>query len=190
MLSTIRQVTREVDKMDTTEFAQHREKEALVLKLIINSLDEKVEFSAQMAAVSLLGYPSWHCSHMFAVVHPWSTVTTIHTLFSGMLEDGGGESTSDDEGHANLQKICVDAPSISSSGSDVVNDDLLATSNVDMQQTSQTPTHPPPDDNGTGSSEDDQEDNNTLVEHLNSLTMDVAQSDADATCRAYLYTVG
>ena len=158
VLSTIRQVTREVDKMDTTEFAQPGEKEALMLKRIINSLDKKVEFSAQMAAVSLLGYPSWHCSHKFAVVHPWSTVATIPTLFSGMLEDGGGESTSDDEHHADMHNICVDAPSISSSGSDVVDDDPLATSNVDMQQASQTPTHPPPNDNGTGSSEDEQED--------------------------------
>ena len=74
--------------------------------------------------------------------------------------------------------------------SDVVDNDPLATSNVDMQQASQTPTHPPPNDNGTGSSEDDQENSNTLVEKLNSLTMDVVQSDADATCRAYLYTVG
>ena len=190
VLSTICQVTREVDKMDTEQFAQPGEKEALLLKRIINSLDKKVEFSAQMAVVSLLGYPSWHCSHKFAVVHPWSTVTAIPTLFSGMLEDGGGESTSDDEGHANLQNICVHAPSFLSSVSDVVDDDPLATSHVDMQQASQTPTHPPPNDNGTGSSEDDQDDNNTLVEHPNSLTMDVAQSDADATCRAYLYTVG
>ena len=190
VLSTIRQVTCEVDKMDTTEFAQPGEKEAMLLKHIINSLDTKVEFSAQMAAVSLLGYPSWHCSHKFAVVHPWSTVTTIPTLFSGMWEDGGRKSTSDDKGHANVQNICVDASSISSTGSDVVDDDPLATSNVDMQHASQTPTHPPPNDNGTGSSEDDQADNNTLVEQLNSLTMDVAQSDADATCRAYLYTVG
>ena len=190
VLSTIRQVTREVDKMDTTEFAQPGEKEALLLKRIINPLDKKVEFSAQMAAVSLLGYPSWHCSHKFAVVHPWSTVATIPTLFSGMLEDGGGESTSDDEHHADMHNICVDAPSISSCGSNVVGDDPLATSNVDMQQASQTPTHPPPNDNGTGSSENDQEDKTTLLEHLNSLTMDVSQSDADATCQAYVYTVG
>ena len=190
VLSTIRQVTREEDKMDTTQFAQPGEKVALLLKRIINSLDKKVEFSAQMAAVSLLGYPSWHCSHKFAVVHPRSTVTAIPNLFSGMLEDGGGESASDDEGHANLHDSCVDASSISSSVSDVVDDDPLATSHVDMQQPSHTPTHPPPNDNGTGSSEDDQDDNNTLVEHLKCLTMDVAQSDADATCRAYLYTVG
>ena len=85
VLSTIRQVTREVDKIDTTEFAQPGEKEALLLKRIINSLDKKVEFSAQTAAVSLLGYPSWHCSHKFAVVHPWSTVTAIPTSFSGMF---------------------------------------------------------------------------------------------------------
>ena len=130
VLSTIHQVTREVDKMDTTEFAQPGEKEALLVKRIINSLDKKVEISAQMAAVSLLAYPSWHCCHKFAVV----CVTAIPTLFSGMLEDGGGESTSDDEGHANLQKICVDAPSISSCVSNVVDDDPLATSNVDMHK--------------------------------------------------------
>ena len=190
VLSTIHQVTCEVDKMDTTQFAQPGEKEALLLKRIIKSLDKKVAFTAQIAAVSLLGYPSWHCSHKFAVVHPWSTATAIPTLFSGMLEDGGGESTSDDEGHANLQNICVDVPSNLSSVSVVLDDNPLATSNVDMQQASRTPTHLPPNDNGTVSSEDDQEYNNTLVEHLNSLTMDVAQSDADATCRAYLYTVG
>ena len=142
-----------------------------------------------MAAVSLLVYPSWHCSQKFAFVHPWSIVTALPALFTGMLEDGGGESTTHDEGHADMQNICVDAQSISSSLSDVVDDDPWSTSHVDMQA-SQTPTHPPPNDNGTGSLEDDQDDNNTLVEHLNSLTMDVAQSDADATCGACLYTVG
>ena len=35
-------MTREVDKMDTTEFSQPGEKEALLLKCIINSLDKKV----------------------------------------------------------------------------------------------------------------------------------------------------
>ena len=111
--------------MDTTKFAQPVEEEAILLKRIINSLDKKVEFSAQMAAVSLLGYPSWHCSHKFAIVLPWSTATTIPALLGGVLEDGGGESTSDDEGHANMQNICVDAQSISSSSSDVVDDDPL-----------------------------------------------------------------
>ena len=53
-----------------------------MLKRIINSLDKNVEFSAQMAAVSLLGYPSWHCSHKFAVVHPWRTGTAL-PAFSG-----------------------------------------------------------------------------------------------------------
>ena len=132
MLSTIRQVTGEVDKMDTTKFAQPGEKEAILLKCIINSLDKNVEFSAQMATVSLLGYPSWHCSHKFAVVHPWSTITAIPALFSGMLGDEGGESTSDDEDHAGMHNICVDAQSISSSLSDVVDDDPWATSHVDM----------------------------------------------------------
>ena len=64
VLSTIRQVTREVDKMDTTKFAQPGEKEAILLKRIINSLDKKMEFSAQMAAVSLLGYPSWQLAQI------------------------------------------------------------------------------------------------------------------------------
>ena len=173
MLSIIRQVTHEVDKMDPTQFAQSGEKEALLRKRSCNSLDKKVELSVQMAAVSLLGYPSWHCSHKFALVHPWTTVTAIPTLISGRLEDGGGESRSDNKGHANRQNICVEASSISSSVSDVVDDDPLATSHVDMQQASETPTHPPPNDTGTGSSEDDQDDNNTPVEHLHSLTIDV-----------------
>ena len=51
-------------------------------------------------------------------------------------------------------------------------------------------THQPPNDNGRMSSEDDKDDNNTFMEHLNSLTMDALQSDADATCQAHLYTVG
>ena len=67
VLNTTRQVTRKVDKMDTTEFAQLGEKEAILLKRTITSLDKKVEFSAQMVAVSFLGYPSWHGSHKFAV---------------------------------------------------------------------------------------------------------------------------
>ena len=61
VLSTIRQVTREVDKMETSKFAQPGDKEAMWLKRIINSMDKKV---AQIAAISLLGYPSWR-SHEF-----------------------------------------------------------------------------------------------------------------------------
>ena len=88
-----------------------------------------------------------------------------------------------------MQNICVDAQSTSSSSSDVVHDDPLATSHGNMLA-SQMSTHQPPNDNGTVSSKDDEDDNNTFMEHLNSLTMDVAQPDADATCRAHLYTVG
>ena len=51
-------------------------------------------------------------------------------------------------------------------------------------------THASPNDNDTVSSEDNEEDNNTFIEDLNSSTMDVAHPDADATCRAYLYTTG
>ena len=42
MFSTFRQVTCEVDKMDTTELAQPGSKEALLLKRIINSFDKRV----------------------------------------------------------------------------------------------------------------------------------------------------
>ena len=132
VLSTIRQVTREMDKMDTKKFAQPGEKEAILLKRIINSLDKRVEFSAQMAAVSLLGYPFSHCSHNFAVVHPWSTVTALLALFSGMLEDGCGESESDGQHEANVHNDRGDVQCIFSSSSDVVDDDPLATSHVDM----------------------------------------------------------
>ena len=106
-----------------------------------------------------------------------------------MLEHGGGESESDEQHGADVRNVGADAQCISSSLSDVVDDDPWATSHVDMQA-SQMSTHEPPNDNGTMSSEDDQEDSNTLMKHLDSLTMDVAQSDADATCRAHLYTVG
>ena len=42
VLSTIRQVTREVDKMDPTQFTQPGQKEAMLSKRIINSLDKEV----------------------------------------------------------------------------------------------------------------------------------------------------
>ena len=127
VLSTIRQMPREVDKMDTTKFAQPREKEAILLKRIINSLDKKVEISAQLAAVSLSGYPSWHCSHKFVVVHPCSTVTALPASFTGMLEDGSRESETDEQHEAHMLNICADAQSISSSSSEMVDDDPLAT---------------------------------------------------------------
>ena len=43
-----------------------------LLKSIIDSLDKKVDFSAQMVAVSLLGYRSRHFSHKFTIFHPWA----------------------------------------------------------------------------------------------------------------------
>ena len=70
VLGTSRQVTPEVDKMDATKFARPGDKEAILLERIINSLDKKVEFSAPIATVSFLEYPSWHCCHKVAVVHP------------------------------------------------------------------------------------------------------------------------
>ena len=88
-----------------------------------------------------------------------------------------------------MQNVGADAQSISSSSSDVVDDDPLARSDVDMQG-SQMSTLESRNDNGTASSEDDEEDNNTFMEHLNSLTTDVAQSYTDATCRAHLFTKG
>ena len=45
-------MTRDADKMDITKFAQPGEKEAILLKRIINSLDKKMEFSAQIVAVT------------------------------------------------------------------------------------------------------------------------------------------
>ena len=43
--------------------------------------DRKVQISSQMAAMALLGYPSWHGSHKFVVVNPWQYVTTLRLLF-------------------------------------------------------------------------------------------------------------
>ena len=70
ILSTSRQVTRDVDKMDATKCAQPGDKESMLLTRIMNPTDKNVGFSAQLAAISLVGYPSLHCSHQFAVVHP------------------------------------------------------------------------------------------------------------------------
>ena len=59
IMSTIRQVSREVKEMERGA-SNTKDETTFLLKRIINSLDTKVEFSAQMAAISLLGYPSWH----------------------------------------------------------------------------------------------------------------------------------
>ena len=67
-----------------------KDETTFLLKRIINSLDQKVEFSAQMAAISLLGYPSWHYSHKFTVFHPWVHIAALPTMFShaeGLVPD-------------------------------------------------------------------------------------------------------
>jgi len=66
VVSTIGHVMKEVARGDLegTPCDDHTR----FLKRLINSLDKKVEVSAQMAALSLMGYPSWHASHKFVVV--------------------------------------------------------------------------------------------------------------------------
>ena len=98
VMSTIRQVPREVKEMEKGA-SNMKDETTFLLKRIINSLDKKVEFSAQMAAVSLLGYPSWHCSHRFLVFHPWGLITALPTIFThvaGLVPDHSS-ACSDDE---------------------------------------------------------------------------------------------
>ena len=80
-MSTIQQVSREVKEMESGA-SDTKDEIIFLLKRIINSLDKKVEFSAQMAAISLLGCPSWHCSHQFMVFHPWGLIPALPTMFS------------------------------------------------------------------------------------------------------------
>ncbi len=93
---------------------------ARLLKRLVGAIDRKVEISSQMAAMSLLGYPSWHASHKFVVVNPWQYVTSLPMLFqqaaagyadlsslSDMLEEGwtSGKSTdlADEEAASNCR---------------------------------------------------------------------------------------
>ena len=89
VMSTIRQVSREVKEMERGA-SNMKDETTFLRKRNINSLDKKVEFSAQMAAISLLGYPSWHCSHKFTVFHPWGLIAALPTMFShveGLVPD-------------------------------------------------------------------------------------------------------
>ena len=76
---TIHQVSREVKDMQYRQCEPGVET-TLTLRRIINSLDKTMELSAQTAAESLMGYPSWHCSHKFVVAHPWNMITMLPTL--------------------------------------------------------------------------------------------------------------
>ena len=103
------------------------------LKRIINSLDKKVDFTAQIAAVSLLRYPSLYCCQKVAIVHHWSIVTVFLALLSEILENGGGYGESDEEQAAQVQNIYADAHSISSSSYYVADNGRFAVSCVDLQ---------------------------------------------------------
>ena len=81
IMSTIRQVSWEVKEMERGA-SNMKDETTFLLKRIINSLDKKVESSAQMAASSLFGYPSWHCSHKFTAFHPWGLIAALPTMFS------------------------------------------------------------------------------------------------------------
>ena len=59
-----------------------RKKDLLLIKRIIGAIDRKVEFGGQMAALSLLGHPSWNASHRFAPINPWKAVSNLALIFS------------------------------------------------------------------------------------------------------------
>ena len=56
VLAVIRQVEREVADPNTPSSNLETSR---FLKRLVNAIDRKVEISAQMAAMSLLGYSSW-----------------------------------------------------------------------------------------------------------------------------------
>ena len=79
-LTLIRQVEAEVDDPSIARSTDGAD-QSRMLKRLINAIDRKVEVSGQMAAMSLLGYPSWHASHKFVVVNPWHYVASLPALF-------------------------------------------------------------------------------------------------------------
>ena len=98
VMSTIGQVSQEIKEMEGGA-SNAKDETTFFLKRIINSLDKKVEFSAQMADISLLGYPSWHRTHQFTVFHPWGLIAALPTTFShveGLVPDDPA-TCSDDE---------------------------------------------------------------------------------------------
>lgn len=48
-------------------------------------MDCKVEVGAQMAAIAILGDPSWHAPHKFGIVNPWHYITFLDYLFPNPL---------------------------------------------------------------------------------------------------------
>ena len=96
--STIWQVSPEVKEMERGA-SNTKDETIFLLEAHHQFLDKKVEFSPQMAAVSLFAYPSWHCSHKFTVFHPWGLVAALPTMFSqveGLVPDDSS-TCSDDE---------------------------------------------------------------------------------------------
>ena len=92
LLSTIHEVIGERENvaphMDTKETdAAETESDTKFLQRLINSMDRKVEVSAQMAALSLMGYPSWHVSHKFVVVCPWDYLSELRGHFPGATNE-------------------------------------------------------------------------------------------------------
>ena len=92
VLSTIHHVLQEREIVaphtDTKEGDDaETESHTKFLQRLINAMDRKVEISAQMAALSLMGYPSWHASHKFVVVHPWNYLSELRGLFPGDTDE-------------------------------------------------------------------------------------------------------
>jgi len=53
----------------------------LLLKRVILAIDKKIEISAQMAAMSVLGFPSFHCSHSFCVINVSAVMRSAISMF-------------------------------------------------------------------------------------------------------------
>ena len=189
VMSTIRQVSREVKEMERGA-SNIKDETTFLLKRIINSLDKKVEFSAQMAAISLLGYPSWHCSHKFTVFHPWGLLAALPTMFShveGLVLDVPA-TCNDDE---------YEEDGTDSNESNVVANNEANTNELHDDSLAEELLH---NDEEDGESEagsvasDDAEfealDASFVCGELNELTMSAMQHDLEAPCHSQLYTIG
>ena len=189
VMSTIRQVSREVKEMERGASSM-KDETTFLLKRIINSLDKKVEFSAQMAAISLLGYPSWQCSHKFIVFHPWGLIGALPTMFShveGLVPDDAATCSDDEYEEDGTDSNESNVVANNEANTNELHDDSLAEELLDNEE-------------ADGESEaglvasDDAEfealEASFVSGELNELTMSAMQQDLEAPCHSQLYTIG
>ena len=189
VMSTIRQVSREVKEIERGA-SNMKDETTFLLKRIINSLDKKVEFSAQMAAISLLGYPSGHCSHKFTVFHPWGLIAALPTMFShveGLVPDDPATCSDDEYEEDGTDSNESNVVANNGANTNELHDDSLAEELLDNDEEDGE------SEAGSVASNDaefEALEASFVSGELNELTMSAMQQDLEAPCHSQLYTIG